>query len=453
MDIKNKKVLVVGSGLSGIGAAKLLCRIGAKPIIFDGDAAKTVQDIQCKLPEDMPIGIVTGEIPQTLLKQIALAVLSPGVSLEQELVWQMKEAGIPVIGELELAYTYEKGKLIAITGTNGKTTTTALIGKIMEVCHKQVYVVGNIGNPYTDVALATADDTISVAEVSSFQLETTQHFAPDVAVILNITPDHLDRHHTMECYVAMKGRILSNQTKDQICVLNYDNEYTRRMGEKAAAGKVIYFSTREKLANGIWLKGDDICISRYGIHKKIMGIRDMKLVGICNVENVMAAIAVALAMDIPQEKIAAVIGEFDPIEHRIEFVANKKGVDYYNDSKGTNPDAAIQAIRAMNKPTVLIGGGYKKDSSYDEWIKSFDGKVKAFVLIGDTREEIAACAEKYGVRNVILADTFDEAFTICTQQAATGDAVLLSPACASWGMFTNYQERGNRFKELVNAME
>ena len=256
----------------------------------------------------------------------------------------------------------------------------------------------------------------------------------------------------MENYAAAKEAIAANQTKDQICVLNYENEYTRAFGERCPA-QVVWFSSARRLENGFYLDGEEICQARDGEETRLMNIHEMNLVGVCNVENVMAAIAITSAMGVPVDTILSVVRQFKAVEHRIEFVATKKGVDYYNDSKGTNPDAAIQGIKAMCRPTILIGGGYDKQSEYDEWIEAFDHKVKCLVLIGQTREKIAACAKKHGVQNIRLADTFEEAFDICTHQAVSGDAVLLSPACASWGMFPNYEVRGKLFKDLVNRLE
>ena len=256
----------------------------------------------------------------------------------------------------------------------------------------------------------------------------------------------------MENYAAVKESIAKNQTKEQVCVLNYENPYTRDFGGRCPA-RVVWFSSARKLDDGLYLDGEDIFLAQDGRAERLMNIHDMNLVGVCNVENVMAAIAITQAMGVPMDTILAVVRQFKAVEHRIEFVATKRGVDYYNDSKGTNPDAAIQGIRAMSKPTVLIGGGYDKQSEYDEWIEAFDGKVKCLVLIGQTRDKIAACARKHGVENIVLADSFEEAFSICVERAQSGDAVLLSPACASWGMFPNYEVRGRMFKELVNQLE
>ena len=342
--------------------------------------------------------------------------------------------------------------MIGITGTNGKTTTTSLVGEIMAAHCSDVDVVGNIGNPYTLTALDAGADTVTVAEISSFQLETVASFRPDVSAILNITPDHLNRHHTMENYAAAKEAIAAGQSGEQVCVLNYENSYTRAFGDRCPA-RVVWFSGKRRLQEGFYQEGEEIWQAADGKVTHVMNIHDMNLVGECNVENVMAAIAITQAMGVPMETILAVVRQFKAVEHRIEFVATKNGVDYYNDSKGTNPDAAIQGIRAMCKPTVLIGGGYDKESEYDEWIEAFAGKVKCLVLIGQTREKIAACAQRHGVENIVLADSFEEAFAVCVREAESGDAVLLSPACASWGMFPNYEVRGRIFKDLVNQLE
>lgn len=452
MEIQGKKVLVVGSGKSGIGAAGLLSAVGAVPVLFDGNEELDVEEIRQRAGGSKELEIFVGTVPEEEKKQIVLLVISPGVPVDAPFLDEYRQRGIPIWGEIELAYAFAKGKIVAITGTNGKTTTTTLTGQIMEAYYASVFVVGNIGNPYTEAALLTGEDSITVAEISSFQLETIESFRPRVSAILNITPDHLNRHHTMECYVKTKQMIAHNQTGEDVCVLNYEDAYTREFGRSCPA-QVIYFSSARKLEEGVYLDGEEIFLARDGETRRLMNIHEMKLVGMCNVENVMAAIAIAAAMKVPMDVILQTIREFKAVEHRIEFVATKNGVDYYNDSKGTNPDAAIQGIRAMNKPTVLIGGGYDKQSEYDEWIEAFDNKVKCFVLIGQTREKIADCAKRHGIENVVLADSFEEAFAVCVDQAQPGDAVLLSPACASWGMFPNYEVRGRMFKELVEQLE
>lgn len=452
IDLAGKKVLVVGTGISGIGSAKLLEEQGALPILYDSNEKLTEEAVREKLGKDSHAQIILGTFPKKLAKSLSLVVLSPGVPTDLDYVLYFKEQKLPVWGEIELAYNYGKGRVIAITGTNGKTTTTSLVGQIMKEYHDNVYIVGNIGNPYTQAAPLMDDDTVSVAEISSFQLETIEYFHPQVSAILNITPDHLNRHHTMENYVAVKEAITMNQTKDDYCILNYENEYTRNFGNRCPA-TAVWFSSARRLDNGLFYEGEDIYLAKDGNVQRLMNVKtDMNLVGICNIENVMAAIGIAMSAGVPMKNILDTIRRFVAVEHRIEYVATKKGVVYYNDSKATNTDAAIQGIKAMDRPTVLIGGGYDKGSEYDDWIESFDGKVKKLVLLGQTKEKIAECARKHGFDAICFADTFEEALDICVKEAQPGDAVLLSPACASWGMFPNYEVRGKMFKEYVNKL-
>lgn len=452
-EISGKKVLVIGTGLSGVGSVRLLHQVGAVPVMLEENTKVTKEDIVKKLNEEdrENTEIIIGEISDEVLDELALVVPSPAVPLDAPTVLRIKKKNIPIWSEIELAYNFAKGKLVAITGTNGKTTTTTLVGEIMKAHFKSSYVVGNIGVSYAESALEMKEDTVTVGEISSFQLEAVDNFHAQVSAILNITPDHLNRHHTMECYAEMKQNITNNQTKEDTCVLNYDNPYTREFGEKCPA-KVVFFSTSEKLKDGFYLDGEEIFMSIAGEAVKVMNIHDMNLVGMCNVENVMAAIAMAVAMGVPFSTILRVVREFKAVEHRIEFVATKNGVDYYNDSKGTNPDAAIQGIKAMSKPTILIGGGYDKGSEYDEWIENFGDTVKMLVLIGQTKEKIAECAQKHGFNKFVFKDTFEEALEYCSSNAKEGEAVLLSPACASWDMFPNYETRGKKFKEYVNRL-
>lgn len=453
--LKGQMCLVVGSGISGIGAVSLLEHFGAEIILYDSNEQITTEELRAKLPEGSNVTCITGELPAETEEKVEVAVLSPGVPTDIPLVNRMRDRGVRIIGEIELGFLAEKGKVVAITGTNGKTTTTTLVGEIMKAHYgeEKTFVVGNIGNPYTLEALKTGEDTVTVGEISSFQLETVHTFHPAVSAILNVTPDHLNRHHTMEAYAEAKEAVASNQTKDEICVLNYENEYTCQFA-KVCPAKAVLFSSARELEDGYFLRGAKIVKSVSGQVTELLDIHtDMNLVGICNVENVMAAIAIAEGMQVPMETILAVIKTFRAVEHRIEFVATKGGVDYYNDSKGTNPDAAIQGIKAMSKPTILIGGGYDKQNEYDEWIESFDGKVKCLVLIGQTREKIAECAKAHGFTNIRFADTYDECLKLCTELAESGDAVLLSPACASWGMFPNYEVRGQLFKEYVHGLD
>ena len=394
--------------------------------------------------------IVLGEFPEVLLGKLDLVIISPGVPTDLPIVNRMRESDIPVVGEIELAYELSKGEVLAITGTNGKTTTTALLGEIMKAVYDSAFVVGNIGIPYTNVVDETRDDSVIVAEMSSFQLESIVDFRPRVSAILNITPDHLNRHHTMEAYIQAKKNVAINQTAEDTCVLNYEDEVLREFGETLQT-KVLYFSSKRKLDKGIYLDDGNI-IYRNPDECLVCNVKELKLLGVHNYENVMAAVAMAAAYGVPMDSIRKTIKEFAGVEHRIEFVAEKNGVAYYNDSKGTNPDAAIRGIQAMNRPTYLIGGGYDKQSEYKEWIESFDGKVKKLLLIGQTREKIAKEAEECGFTDIMLLDTFEDAVLTAAKLAEPGEAVLLSPACASWGMFKNYEERGDKFKEIVNSL-
>ena len=450
MDIAGKNVLVFGSGISGIGAAGLLEERGASVTLYDGNDKLDAEEIRGKMKDGAKTDIVLGEFPEELLGKLDLVIISPGVPTDLPIVNRMRESDIPVVGEIELAYELGKGEVLAITGTNGKTTTTALLGEIMKAVYDSAFVVGNIGIPYTNVVDETRDDSVIVAEMSSFQLESIVDFRPRVSAILNITPDHLNRHHTMEAYIQAKKNVAINQTAEDTCVLNYEDEVLREFGETLQT-KVLYFSSKRKLDKGIYLEDGNI-IYRNPDECLVCNVKELKLLGVHNYENVMAAVAMAAAYGVPMDSIRKTIKEFAGVEHRIEFVAEKNGVAYYNDSKGTNPDAAIRGIQAMNRPTYLIGGGYDKQSEYKEWIESFDGKVKKLLLIGQTREKIAKEAEECGFTDIMLLDTFEDAVLTAAKLAEPGEAVLLSPACASWGMFKNYEERGDKFKEIVNSL-
>ena len=451
MELQGKRVLVFGSGKSGIGASDLLAKVGAVPVIFDGNAEIDKEAVVHKPDGTYQVEVYAGELPKEVADSLDLVVLSPGVPTDLPVVKSFCEQGIPVWGEVELAYRVGDGEVLAITGTNGKTTTTALLGKIMQDARESVFVVGNIGTPYTSKALEMKPNSVTVAEISSFQLETIDEFAPKVSAILNITEDHLNRHHTMEEYIRVKELITKNQGTEDVCVLNYEDEVLRKFGEDIVP-RVVYFSSERKLDQGIYLDGKKIILKDGEKEIEVVNTDDLKLLGKHNFENVMAAVAMAYYDGVAMDSIRKSICEFTAVAHRIEYVTEKNGVKYYNDSKGTNPDAAIKGIQAMNRPTLLIGGGYDKQSSYDEWIESFAGKVRYLVLIGQTKEKIKETAEKHGFHEIILCENLEEAVKVCAEKAQEGDAVLLSPACASWGQFDNYEQRGDMFKEYVRNL-
>ena len=453
MDLTDKKVVVVGTGVSGMGAVKLLSETSADITLYDGNDKADRDEILKKIPDDCDLRLIIGEMPDEVVKETDLLVISPGVPIDSDIVKLFEKENVPVWGEIELAYNFEKGTVFAITGTNGKTTTTTLVGEIMKKYNNQTFVVGNIGNSYTSEVLKTTKDSYTVAEISSFQLETIREFAPKGSAILNITPDHLNRHYTMENYAAVKESITKNQWKvreDDYCVLNYDDKVLREFGKTIK--NPVYFSRKEKHSKGAYLDGR---IIRYFDGKddyEVMSVDDMHLFGNHNYENVMAAIAMTIEAGVPLNIIINVIKDFMGVEHRIEYVRDKNGVRYYNDSKGTNPDSSIKALEAMSRPTILIAGGYDKHSEFDEFIEAFDNKVKLMVLLGQTADKIEETAVRHGFTNIIKTDSLEKAVKICAENAVSGDVVLLSPACASWGMFKNYEERGKLFKEYVNSL-
>jgi len=455
MNLKDKSILVYGMGVSGKGAAKLLSGEGVckkvtlydhnEKLGLDPDKANLLKETG--LPEDTRV--ITAALTEAELEGIDVIVLSPGVSVNAPDMQMAREKGITVIGELEVASELSRGRILAITGTNGKTTTTALTGEIMKAFYDDVFVVGNIGRSFAAAAPETKESSVIVAEVSSFQLETIKEFHPEVTAILNITPDHLDRHKTFENYAACKVEITRNQTKDEVCVINYDDAYLRELSSHVTP-KVVYFSRLEALKEGVYLDGDTIVIADGGQITPVIRRDEMQLLGDHNVENVMAAIAISVSAGVPVRVIQEVIRQFKAVEHRIEYVRTLRGVQYYNDSKGTNTDAAAKAVGSMVAPTILIAGGYDKGADYTDWIKGFDGKVKDMILIGQTAEKIRACAQKCGFTAVHMEPDLKHAVQKAAELAEEGDAVLLSPACASWDQFKSYEERGRLFKEYVN---
>ena len=449
MEYNGKKALVCGMAKSGIAAAKLLKRLGAEVTLQD---MKKREDIAADVLnlENEGIVLYTGANPDDIACEQDIIVLSPGIPCDLPFINAAEEAGVSVISEVELAYTLTKCPITAITGTNGKTTTTTLTGEIMKAVYAGTAVVGNIGIPYSEEVERLTEKDWVVAEISSFQMEKAKEFHPHISAVLNITPDHLNRHKTMEVYIAMKERVFEKQTAEDFCILNYGDEACRKMADKTAA-KVFFFSSSEKLEEGIYLDGENIEVRWNGISETLINVNDLQILGVHNHENVMAAAAMAICANIPLDTIRDVLKAFAGVEHRIEYVATVDGVDYYNDSKGTNVDASIRAVLAMKKPIVLIGGGYDKGGSFDEWTQLFPGRVKHLVLIGVTAPKVRESAEKFGFTAISDCETFKEAVDLCREKAEDGDCVLLSPARASWGMFDNYEQRGDMFKEQVRG--
>lgn len=442
MNWKGKKAAVVGLGKSGLAAYQLLKETGADVCLYDGK-----EDLDTSMYE---APVYLGDFPEDIFAGLDCAIFSPGVPLTIPAAEFLKERKIPIIGEIELAYLLEQGQVIGITGTNGKTTTTTLTGEIMKACNDQTFVVGNIGNPYTKEVQKSTKESVTVAEISSFQLETIDTFCPMVSAILNITPDHLNRHGTMECYIDTKFAITKNQTEKNLCVLNYEDPVLRERAGSLTC-RTAFFSSKRKIENGLYQnENHDIVDGTTG--EVLMNMSECNIPGDHNCENIMAAILMTREMGVPMELILKTVRNFQAVEHRVEFVKTVNGVDYYNDSKGTNPDAAIKGIQSMSRPTVLIGGGYDKGGEFDEWIRAFDGKVKKLLLMGKTRERIAETAERNGFSDYELVDSLEEAVKRAAALTESGDAVLLSPACASWDMFDSYEQRGRMFKDFVRNL-
>ncbi len=448
--MKDKKVLVYGMGVSGKGLARLLKAEGVSMVLFDRNTKLDMEALKSELGLE-GVKSIQGELSAADLEAVDIVALSPGVSINAPDIVAAKAAGKEVFGEIEIAFRIAKGRMAAITGTNGKTTTTALVGEIMKAAYPEVFVVGNIGASFAAAADKTSEESVIVAEISSFQLESIKTFHPNVTAVLNLTPDHLDRHGTFECYAKTKLLIASNQTPDEKCVINYDDEYLKELA-KDITPEVVYFSRLSKLEKGAFLDGEDLMWADGTSATRVVGRREMNLLGDHNVENVLAAIAIGVSMGVDVKTIGDVIRAFKAVEHRIEYTCTRRGVSYYNDSKGTNTDAAAKAIESMEGPTVLIAGGYDKGLDFTDWIKGFNGKVKDMILIGQTAEKIRDTALACGFTSVHMVENLKVAVSLAAELAEPGDAVLLSPACASWGQFDNYEQRGRMFKDFAREL-
>ena len=445
------KALIFGTGKSGISAADLLSAQGYGLVVYDGNKKMTESTLREKAPVFKEAEVFCGELPQEVLEGVDLAVLSPGVPVDGPEAVRIKEAGIPMIGELELGFRYGKGRTLAITGTNGKTTTTALTGALLSQAYPDVRILGNIGNPYADETATMTEETWTVLECSSFQLETIDRFHPRAAAILNLTPDHLDRHHTAEAYYAAKKRVAENMGPEEPVVLNREDPELFAWGQTLSQ-RVLWFSSAREVADGLFVRDGWIHTVEAGVSEPLIAVSELQIPGVHNQENAMAAAALALSAGVPREKVVEGLRSFQAVAHRIQFVEEKNGVRYYDDSKGTNPDAAIKGILAMDRPTVVIGGGYDKDADYTDWIRSCKGRAKALVLYGATREKIRSACDAVGFADYTVREDFREAFRVAAELAQPGDAVLLSPACASWDQFKSFEERGDLFQSMVREI-
>jgi UDP-N-acetylmuramoylalanine--D-glutamate ligase len=446
VDLKDKRVLVVGLGKSGAASA-LFCRErGARVAVSD---SKAEPYLAAEIPHLLDAGVVveTGTHGERTFRDQDLIVVSPGVPSDLAQLQQARALGVPVIGEVELAYRFIKGKIVAITGSNGKTTTTTLVGEILKHAGKKVQVGGNIGTPVITLVAGSTAETWNVLEISSFQLETIQEFHPHIAAILNITPDHLDRHHTFEAYVAAKARIFENQKAGDFAVLNADDAPTKALAAQVK-GQVQWFSRQAAVERGAYTKDGQIVTTAGS--QPLMLVSEIPLKGAHNVENVLAAVVCALLAGCPPEKIRDAVRAFKAVEHRLEFVAKFDGVEYFNDSKATNVDATIKALESFPGNIHIILGGKDKGSDYTVLRPLLEARVKRAYTIGAAAAKIESQIK--GAVAIVSAETLDNAIRRAAATAAPGDVILLAPACASFDQFQSYEHRGRVFKEVVQSL-
>ena len=446
-------VIVIGCATSGLAAAKLAVSTGCDVSVYDKKTYEHFHQEEKKRIDDLKTrGIRFIFEPSISLLTYDLIIVSPGVPLDLPFIEEAIQQGKKVVGELEYAATFCKAPIIAITGTNGKTTTTSLVGQIIKAYNPETYVVGNIGRAFSEDVLHISENAVVVAEVSSFQLETIETFHPKVAAILNITPDHLNRHKTMEKYCEAKYQVFKNQTHEDYIILNEQDPYFEE-AKQLVPSRIVTFNNKQATQCGTFANESKLYESIGEDNQFICNIQDLKIVGAHNIENALAAIAICTAFGVPQSIIVEELKKFTGVEHRLEYVCSKQGVDYFNDSKATNVGAAIPGLISMHKPIHLIGGGMDKEISFEEWVALFKGRVKKLYVIGECKTQIIEECHKQNFYDVEAFDTFEAAIEAAHQLAQPGECVLLSPACASWDMFESYEQRGHIFKEIVNQLE
>jgi UDP-N-acetylmuramoylalanine--D-glutamate ligase len=447
VELKDKRVLVVGLGKSGVASALFLKDHGARVTVSD---TKSPDQLREEIPQllDHAITVETGGHGERTFRGQDLIVVSPGVPFDAPPLVQARALGEAVIGEIELAAQHIPGPIVAITGSNGKTTTTTLAGEILTAGGIPTLVGGNIGTPAISLVGLAKPETAVVLEVSSFQLETIATFRPKIAVILNITPDHLDRHRTFQAYLEAKARIFENQQASDFAVLNEDDATCRTLGDRSR-GQVFWFSRKKEVPRGAWVKDGQIFFRDSQSQREIMLVREIPLKGAHNVENILGAICAGALMGCEPAKIREAIQNFKAVEHRLEYVATVKGVEYYNDSKATNVDATIKALESFPKNIHLILGGKDKGSDYTVLNDLLRERVKRVYTIGAAAGKIES---QIKATEVVHAETLENAVRRASAVAQPGDIVLLAPACASFDQFQSYNHRGRVFKEIVSSL-
>lgn len=449
-NLQGKKVLIVGLGKSGISVCQTLIDMGVIVSVQDARKESEFDKNFITYLKGKDVVCYFDVIPSDLT-QFDMLILSPGVSPELPFVVECANNGAEITGELEISYRVSRGNFIAITGTNGKTTTTTLVGEIFKASGRKTHVVGNIGTAaILDAAKADEQDWL-ITETSSFQLETTKYFKPQISAILNLTPDHLNRHHTMEAYGAAKAKIFANQNESGFLVINYDDKECFKLSNGCKA-RIVPFSRKEELEFGAFVKDGKIVIKDDERTVEICPLEDIRIIGSHNVENILAASAIAYFSGIDYKVIGQAVISFAGVEHRIEYCGEVDGVRYYNDSKGTNIDAAVTAIKAIKNNIILIAGGDGKSQNFVDFIGAFDGEVKKMILLGRDAKIIAEAADSLGFHDYIFCSDMPDCIRKANEIAEPGDTVLLSPACASWDMYENFEQRGDHFKECVEAL-
>lgn len=448
MKLKGKKVLVFGAGVSGVSAAQVLYDQGAVATLADAKDLQHVKAAASLQALSGKVELAMGRQDELLLDGKELLILSPGISIHHPLVQAAQSRGIPVWSEIELAGQLCKAPIIAVTGTNGKTTTTTLLGEMMKMRFSEVVVGGNIGVALSQEVQHVGPEGRVVAEISSFQLEGAHTFRPHIAVMLNLTPDHIDRHGSFDGYRITKEKIFANQTVQDFAVLNHDDEGVRDMATRVHS-RVFFFSRQTMLEQGAFVTNGEIRLRWNGQENTVCPIRDMKLFGGHNVENALAACSAAYLAGVSPQDMARVLVSFTGVEHRIEPVATINGVAYYNDSKATNPESSIKALEAFEGHIILIAGGRDKNTDLSEFMKLVKARVDQLILIGEAADRFEAAARKQGFQHIFRAPTMEAAVQKARAEAVSPQVVLLSPACASYDMFDHYEQRGCVFKELV----
>jgi UDP-N-acetylmuramoylalanine--D-glutamate ligase len=450
MELRNQRALVVGLGKSGLAAAQFLKEQGAKVTVSDARPAMLITELPSLL--DQGFIVEAGSHGLLTFRRQDLIVVSPGVPSNTPELTQVRALGMRIIGELELGAQYLQGEIVAITGSNGKTTTTSLLGEILKAAGRPTLVGGNIGTPVIAMVPLSVPDTWSVLEVSSFQLETIETFRPRIALVLNITPDHLDRHGSFENYAAAKARITENQTSDDFLVLNAENKPAQMVAAKTRA-QIFWFSTQRPIKQGAFIHGESVLFlaKEGGKAEPIMPVTEIPLAGSHNRENILAAVCAARLAGVPAETIRSAVASFKAVEHRLEFVRELHGVSYYNDSKATNVDATEKALASFTGGIHVILGGKDKDSDYTALAPLLRERVKTVITIGSAAEKIER--ELAGIAKIESEETLDRAVAKAHELAVAGDTVLLAPACASFDQFENYEQRGKVFKQLVAELK